>query len=146
VLKDPLPSGLTFADVGASFGLAQQLADALAAGDWNAVRSLEPAKRGLPDSAFAGYNGLDRASLILLDSRPQGDGYRHLIVSVANEINGRRTSLYCLQWSANPSTGAVVEHGGVAGKLTTLQGMISAQQVLADRSLVDLMTRRCVWG
>ncbi|MEY2402184.1 MAG: hypothetical protein QOJ08_2295, partial [Ilumatobacteraceae bacterium] len=78
--------------------------------------------------------------------RPQGNGYRHLLVSVANEGNGAQTSLYCLEWSANPETGSVVEHGGVAGKLATLDGTVSSETVVHDRSLVDLMTRRCVWS
>jgi hypothetical protein len=141
-----LPSGVAPAEVEESFALTQQLADALAADDWDLVRRLEPAKAGLPDSAFGGYRGLDRASLILLDARPQGNGYRHLVVSVANEGNGAQTSLYCLEWSASPETGSVVEHGGVIGKLATLDGTVSPETVVGDRSLVDLMTRRCVWS
>ena len=146
MLRDPLPSGIAVTEVDESFALTQQLADALAADDWDRVRRLEPAKAEFPDSAFGGYIGLDRASLILLDARPQGGGYRHLLVSVANEGNGAQTSLYCLEWSADPGTGSVVEHGGAVGKLSTLDGTVSSQDVLADRSLVDLMTRRCVWS
>jgi hypothetical protein len=146
VLRDPLPSGIPFAEVDESFALTQQLADALAAENWDLVRRLEPAKAGFPDSAFGGYRGLDQASLILLDARPQGDGYRHLLVSVANEGNGAQTSLYCLEWSANPETMSVVEHGGVVGKLATLDGTVSSETAVHDRSLVDLMTRRCVWS
>jgi hypothetical protein len=141
-----LPTGLPFADVSRSFAIAQQLADAFAADDWNTVRSLEPAKREFPDSAFGGYRGLDRASLILVDARPHGDGYRLLIVSVANENNGAQTSLYCLEWSANAATKSVVEHGGVVGKLTTLHGTLSAESVVNDPTLAELVTRRCVWS
>jgi len=144
-MSDPLPSGVSAADVGPTFALDQQVADALAAGNWDVVRSLEPAKARFSDSAFAaGYTGLDRASLILVDARPQRDGYRHLIVSVANEGNGFETSLYCLQWSASTSTGSVTEHGGI-GKLKSVRGTLTAQGVLNDPSLVDLITRRCVW-
>ena len=146
VLQDPLPSGISFAEVDESFALTQQLADALAADDWDLVRRLEPAKAAFPDSAFGGYRGLDQASLILLDARPQAHGYRHLLVSVANEGNGAQTSLYCLEWSANPESESVVEHGGVVGKLATLDGTISSENVVHDQSLVDLMTRRCVWS
>ena len=146
VLHDPLPSGISFAEVEESFALTQQLADALAAGDWDLVRRLEPARAGTPDSAFGGYTGLDQASLILVDARPQDNGYRHLLVSVANEGNGAQTSLYCLEWSANPETGYVVQHGGAVGKLTTLDGTVSSETAVNDRSLVDLMSRRCVWS
>src|SRR3954447_13385849 len=145
VLSDPLPSGITFADAGPSFALEQQVADGLAQDQWDVVRRLEPAKARFPDSAFAaGYTGLDRASLILVDARPQGDGYRHLIVSVANEGNGAQTSLYCLQWSANAVTGSVVENGGI-GRVASLRGNVSSETVVNDPTLVDLITRRCVW-
>jgi hypothetical protein len=121
------------------------LADALAAEDWDLVRSLEPAKAGFTDGDFAGYKGLDRASLILVDARPERVGYRHLIVSVANEGNGKQTSLFCLEWSASADTGSVVEHAGV-GKLTTLDGTVSSETVVKDPSLIDLITRKCVWN
>jgi hypothetical protein len=144
VLNDPLPSGVPVADAGPTFAVAQRLADALATDDWDTVRSLEPARAGFPDTAFAGYVGLDRASLVLVDAKPQGDGYRHLVVSVANEGNGGQTSLYCLEWSANATKTTVAEHGGV-GKLATLRGTVSAETVVNDPTLVDLVSRRCVW-
>ena len=146
VLRDPMSNGVPFVDVSASFALAQQLADTLASDDWDRVRSLEPAKAQFADSQFGGYKGLDRASLILVDARPQGDGYRNLIVSVANEGNGTRTSLFCLEWSASPATGSVVEHSGVVGKLTTLDGTVSSETVVNDPALSDLMKRKCVWS
>ena len=92
----------------------------------------------------AGYAGLDRASLILVDARRQRDGYRQLLVSVANERNGAQTSLYCLQWSANTKKGSVVEQGSI-GKLTTVRGTVSSETVVNDPAMVDLITSRCVW-
>jgi len=145
VLSDPLPSGVSFADAGPSFALEQQVADGLATDNWQVVRDLEPAKARFSDAAFAaGYTGLDRASLILVDAHPQGDGYRHLVVSVANERNGAQTSLYCLQWSASTATNSVVERGGI-GRLATIRGNVSSETVVNDPTLVDLITRRCVW-
>ena len=145
VLSDPLPSGVPFVDAAPSFALEQQVADGLAQDDWDVVRSLEPAKSKFSDNAFAaGYTGLDRASLILVDARPFRDGYRHLVVSVANERNGAQTSLYCLQWSASTVSNSVVEHGGI-GRLATVRGNVSSETVVNDPTLVDLITRRCVW-
>lgn len=146
VLRDPMSDGVPYADVTGSFALAQQLADALAADDWNRARQLEPAKAGFTDAQYAGYKGLDRASLILVDARPEGDGYRNLVVSVANENDGAQTSLFCLEWSASTATGFVVQHTGVVGKLTTLDGLISSDAVVNDPTLLDLVMRKCVWS
>jgi len=145
VLSDPLPSGTSAADARPSFALAQRLADALAGADWDVVRSIEPAKAQLSDEALAaGYAGLDRASLILVDARRQRGGYRQLLVSVANERNGAQTSLYCLEWSVSSAKESVVEQGGI-GKLATMRGTVSAESVVHDPALVDLITSRCVW-
>ena len=145
VLRDPMSSGVSYADVSGSFALAQQLADALAADDWNLARQLEPAKSRFTDAQFNGYKGLDRASLILVDSRPEGDGYLNLVVSVANEQNGSQTTLYCLEWSASTATGFVTQHTGVVGKLIKLNGMVLPDAVVGDPSLLDLVMSRCVW-
>lgn len=146
VLRDPMSDGVPFAAVAGSFSLAQQLADALAADDWNTARQLEPAKAGFTDAQYAGYKGLDRASLILVDARPEGDGYRNLVVSVANENDGTKTSLFCLEWSASAATGFVVQHTGVVGKLTTLNSLVSSDAVVSDPTLLDLVMRKCVWS
>ena len=146
VLRDPMSDGVPFAAVAGSFSLAQQLADALAADDWNTARQLEPAKAGFTDAQYAGYKGLDRASLILVDARPEGDGYRNLVVSVANENDGTKTSLFCLEWSASAATGFVVQHTGVVGKLTTLNSLVSSDAVVSDPTLLGLVMRKCVWS
>ena len=63
-----------------SLTIAQRLADALANGDWNAARQLDADKASSPDASFdAGYGQLDRASLMLLDAKPEGAGHRHFI-------------------------------------------------------------------
>ncbi len=145
VLRDPMSSGASYAEVSGAFGIAQELADALAEDDWNRVRQLEPAKAGFTDAQFSGYIGLDRASLILVDARPDGDGYRQLVVSVANEQNGAQTTLYCLEWSASTVTGFVTEHSPVVGKLIRVDGTVSSDGVLNDPSLLNLVMTRCVW-
>ena len=143
VMSDPLPSGQTYVSVQPSFALAQQLADGLALGDWGAVRSLDPSSAGMSDAAFVeGYGGLDRASLMLLDARPSGAGFEVLVVSVALELGGSRTSLYCLAWTADPSTGTVDQGGG--SKLTTLQGHVSPEAIRNDPAALAEVGR-CIW-
>ncbi len=144
VMSDPLPSGLAFAAVQPSFLLAQQLADSLASADWSAARALDPSTASLSDEAFVdGYGGLDRASLLLIDARPSGAGHEMLVVSVAVELDGSQTSLYCLTWIADPSAGTVDQGGG--SKLTTLTGNVSPEAIRSDPAALGEVGR-CVWS
>ncbi|MDO8364701.1 MAG: hypothetical protein Q7V88_17555 [Actinomycetota bacterium] len=147
LLSNPLPSGVVYTDVAPSFSIAQQLADALANDDWATVRRLEAAKAGLSDAQLLqGYDGLDRASLLLVDARSEGAGYRLLVVSVANERNGARTSLFCLEWSVNPVAGSVVEHSSVVGRVAQVEFAISPEGVRNDAALDATVRSQCVWS
>ena len=129
-----------------SHGLAQQLADALALEQWGTARALSPALAGSSDATLAaGYGGLDRASLLLVDSRPEGDGYRLLIVSVANELGCSRTSLYCFEWTAQPGPGTVRQGGGV-GRIAQVSGGLSPEDVRGDPNLGATIRNDCVWS
>jgi len=143
-MSDPLPSGSAYVAVQPSFVLAQQLADALALADWESVRALDPSADGMSDAAFVeGYGGLDRASLLLLDAHQVGDGFEMLVVSVAVEVDGTQTSLYCLYWTSDPGSGMVDQGGG--SKLTTLQGTVSPEAVRNDpAALGDFES--CTWA
>ncbi len=143
VMSDPLPSGHSFATVQPSFAVAQQFADALALADWRAARALDPGTASLSDEAFVdGYGGLDRASLLLMDARPSGAGDEMLVVSVAVELDGTRTSLYCLTWIADPISVTVDQGGG--SKLTELTGNVSPEAIRND-SVALGEVGRCVW-
>jgi hypothetical protein len=145
VLQDPLPSGLSYGQVQTSHTLGQQLADALAAEDWDRARALSPPLANSSDATLAsGYAGLDRASLMLVDARNDGANQRLLIVSVANEL-GSRTSLYCFEWMAQPAAGTVRQGGGV-GRISQVPGILTPQQVREDRGLADTIRDRCVWS
>ena len=107
VLEDPLPSGMRSAEFAPSLSAAQRLADALASGDWNTARSLDPGLGTVNDEELEdGYGSLDRATLLLVDARRQGDNDELLFVLVANERAGAQTTLYCAQ-STVSSTGVV---------------------------------------
>ena len=91
--------------------MAQRLADALAGEQWDTARAIDVDARQSSDEVLdAGYRGLDRASLMLLDAVPEGDGFRLLVVSVANELDGAQTSMYCLEWSSDPAAGTIDQH------------------------------------
>lgn len=147
VLSDPLPSGASYAQVASSFAVAQQLADALALDDWNSARRLEPRRSALSDQQFVdGYTGLDRASLMLVDARAEGAGYRLLVVSVANEKDGSRTSLYCLEWSVDPLAGTVQQQAGAVGLVQRVDVAVSPEGVRNDPGLDGAVRSTCVWS
>jgi hypothetical protein len=146
VLNDPLPSGATAQAVGPAFALAQRLADALANEQWDTARSIDVDARGSSDQAFeTGYGGLDRASLMLLDAVPEDGGYRLLVVSVANELGGAQTSLYCLEWTANTEDGTVDQHSGTVGLLARVSEVISPEAVRNDPALDRTVRDDCHW-
>ena len=146
VLNDPLPSGATAQAASRSFAVAQRLADALAGEDWDTAREIDVDARQSSDELFeAGYRGLDRASLMLLDAVPEDDGYRLLVVSVANELGGAQTSLYCLEWTANAEDGTVDQHAGTVGLLARVSEVISPEAVRNDPALDRTIRDDCHW-
>ncbi len=147
LLSNPLPSGLTWEKVAPSLAVAQQLADALANDDWDTARRIDTDKANSSDSQYAtGYSALDRASLMLLDARPEGRGQRLLVVSVANERAGAQTSLYCLEWSVDAAAGTVHQHGGVVGQVARVASAISPEGVRNDASLDAAARTQCHWS
>ena len=146
ILSDPLPSGLSARDAAPSLAVAQRLADALSAEDWATVRRIDQATAGYSDQSFiVGYRGLDRASLLLVDAHEASAGYRLLFVSVANELGGAQSSLYCLEWTANPDDGTIEQHGGNVGLIARVSSVISPDDVRNDQGLMDAIGTRCRW-
>ncbi|MGI9028457.1 MAG: hypothetical protein ACR2HP_00500 [Ilumatobacteraceae bacterium] len=144
VLADPLPSGLASADVAASLGLAQDLASALAAGDWDAARRLSPGLASSSDAEFEdGYEGLDRASLLLVDARRTGGIDELLVALIANERAGAQTTIYCVESTVSP-TGFVTQRAAfVLDRTSTSIGVDDARR---DVALADLIRGQCVWN
>jgi hypothetical protein len=147
VLNDPLPSGVTAQTASRSFALAQRLADALANEDWDTARQIDVDARESSDEVFeAGYGGLDRASLMLVDAVPDGAGFRLLVVSVANELDGARTSMYCLEWSSDPVAGTIDQHSDAVGLVARVPVAMTPEAVRQDPSLDRTIRDECQWS
>ena len=143
VLDDPLPSGMRSAEFAPSLSAAQRLADTLASGDWNTARSLDPGLGTLNDEELEdGYGSLDRATLLLVDARRQGDNDELLFVLVANERAGAQTTLYCAQ-STVSSTGVVQPRSATV--LQRSSGTNGLADVQANPPVVDLIRDQCDW-
>jgi len=141
VLADPLPSGVASAELASSRRAAQQFTDALAAGDWSSARRLSSNVRSASDGQLeTGYGGLDRATLLLVDGRPEDGGDRLLFVSIANEHSGAQTTLYCVE--------AQVQGGDVrqvaAEVLDRSPGTLGVDDVKGDPGRTDLIRQRCL--
>lgn len=113
VLANVSPSGLPFNETATAFAVAQEFGDALALQDWDLARALSPDLADNSDDDFAlGYANTNRVSLILVDARRAGTEIELLVVSVAVELGGAQTSLYCLQWNVDPNARTVNQDGG----------------------------------
>ena len=129
------------ADVGRSLTLTQQFSDALAAGDWESARRLNPSLRALSDAEFEdGYGGLDRATQLLVDAQQTTGGDRLLLVTIANERAGARTTLYCVESTVSVD-GAVRQTA--ASVLERYPGTIGVTEVTSDPEITDLIRRQC---
>ena len=138
VLANVQPSGATFAEVQASFEIAQEFADALALEDWARARQLSPELADTSDADFVrGYGSTNRVSLMLRDARPDGDLDRLLVVSVAVENGGTRTSLFCLEWAIDPVAVTVDQRGG--SKLATWDGNAQPEAVRNDPAAMEIV-------
>lgn len=141
ILDDRLPSGLPSADVAPALALAQQLGDALAAGDWGVARRLNPGLRSLTDAQLEdGYGGLDRAAQLLVDARRTDDADRLLVVTIANERGGGQTSLYCIE-STVSAAGEVRQTS--ATTLDRFAGTLGIEDVISDPAITDLIRTQC---
>jgi hypothetical protein len=143
VVDDPLPSGMRSTEFAPSFSAAQRHADALASGDWNTARNLDPSLGTVSDEELEdGYGSLDHATLLLVDARHEGDSDELLFVLVANERTGAQTTLYCAQ-STVRSTGLVQPRS--ASVLQRSSGASGLADVLANPAVVDLIRDQCHW-
>lgn len=144
VLDDPLPSGLPVDEVEPSLRAAQQLADALAAGDWPTARRLDPGLRSLSDEQFLdGFDGLDESTLLLVDARRVGDGHDLLAVLIANERAGRQTTIFCVE-STVTADGEVSQRS--ARVLERASRTLGVEDVRQDATIIEQIRRQCIWG
>ncbi len=138
VLSNALPSGPDYADVEASFEVAQRFGDALALADWPLARQLSPELAGFSDADFVrGYGNTNRVSLMLRDARPDGPAYELLVVSVAVANGGTQTSLFCLTWAVDPVARTVDQRDG--NKLATWDGNAQPEAIRNDPAAMEVV-------
>jgi hypothetical protein len=145
VLANKQPSGLWFFEVQESFEIAQSFGDALALERWIDARLLDPDLANTSDADFiAGYGNTNRVSLILLDARQDGPSVQELlVVSVAVEFGGAQTSLYCLNWAANPEANTIDQRGG--GRITTWDGVNAQPEAIRNDPAALAALTMCTW-
>ena len=142
VLSDPLPSGLRYDEVADSFTQSQTLVNALAMGEWNVARMIDPSYVDTADTEMeTTYSELGRASLMLADAVAEGTAHRLLMVSVANTTNGERTDLYCLQFTVDTATGQISQL--VGDLMTKWMAPISPEGVRNNAELMAVISGSC---
>lgn len=91
----------------------QQLNNAYAAGQWPQVRQFEPAKRVYTDQQFQdGWNGLRQGFVYPVNREQDSDGlsrWRIGLIGYETWNNRDITTLFCLTWTVDPVSGAVVQ-------------------------------------
>lgn len=91
----------------------QQLSEALAAEDWQAVREIEPAKSNLTDEAFEnGWSPLEQSFLYPVE-RDEIDAkqvrWRLGLIGHERWDDEELTTLFCVWWQVDPETGIVIQ-------------------------------------
>lgn len=119
---------------------AQSLATALANGDWDTARQLNPDLEGWSDERFEeNYGDLERSTVIPISSSQTGNGHHDLRLGlVAHQIvdGGQRTTVYCATYRVNSEAGTVEPQG----RATEL---FSEPVWLDPPSLTDRIKRDC---
>ncbi len=135
-----LPPGAS-AEVVEAAGIAQRAGDALADGDWAAVRTLIPSLASSSDATLdAGWGRLDGVTMVVTDSKERRGQVTLRVGEVAHERNtddSRRTNLYCATWT--------IDGGRVVG-MAAQQGIEPTpwRDGWADPAdAVDLLRKQC---
>lgn len=113
--------------------VAQQVASALADGNWAAVRRLSPTDQRTNAQFEKDYAGLDRSTVVPARQTPLSSGLVDLRVGlVAHEsrTSGPQTSLFCAHWIVDPVTSTVQRLDGAL--VRTMGGTIPPSQVSAE--------------
>ena len=143
VLANVSPSGLAFAESATAFDTAQEFGDALALQNWDRARTLSPALADNSDEDFViGYANTNRVSLILVDARPAGSEIELLVVSVAVELGGTQTSLYCLHWNVEVNAQTVRQVDG--SRIAQWQTNAQPEAIRNDAAALATVNE-CVW-
>jgi hypothetical protein len=116
-----------------ALAIAQDMADALADGDWRAVRRLSPTDRRTDAQLATDYAGLDSSTVVPASEAQLSSGLVDLRVGlVAHETRpaGPQTSLFCAHWIVDPANSTVQRLD--AAHLRTEGGTIAPAEVEAE--------------
>ncbi len=149
-VADPLPSGLTFAEVQPALLVSQLMANLLAAHQWESARlSLYffdgTTKTPTVEALKAQWGASTRLSLVLLDAHkdPNGPGYELLLGTIANLQDGS-TSVLCNHLYAD-STAPAVEDLGNATVISQDEPLFMPEEFLNDPTRIAGLQSQCIW-
>jgi hypothetical protein len=124
---DPVLAESALASEIREVALAQELAGALATGDWDLVRRLDSPKANLTDADFErGWGTLEASTILPISASGVGAATRWRVGLVAHErIDGTQiTRPFCVNWDVDPVAGTVVQTGIGSVRLDDLTGWV----------------------
>ena len=113
--------------------MAQQVASALADGNWAAVRRLSPTDQRTNAQFERDYAGLDRSTVVLARETTLSSGLVDLrlgLVAHESRASGPQTSLFCTHWIVDPVDATVQRLDGAL--VRTVGGTVPPGQVAAE--------------
>lgn len=150
-VADPLPSGLSLAEVQPALLVAQNVADLLASDQWDTARQflfyLDGDTKSPTVEALVGQWGAsDRLSLVLLDARKDvaGAGYNLLVGTIAN-LNDGSTSVLCEHLYAEADADPAVVDLGNDTVVTQGDAAFVPEQLLNAPDRIVQLQASCVW-
>lgn len=116
---------------------AQRLATALADGDWQTARTLQPDRAGTSDASFASSYG-DLVASTVVPAGPVSIGtstqtLRLGLVAHQNRGGSDLTTVYCVVWTVDPAAQTVFQQDG-SFELTSLSGHVDPE---SQRSTIE---------
>lgn len=126
-------------DSNRSVVLSQQLATALADGDWPEVRQLEPGKADYSNQRFQnGWGTLRRSTLIpvRVNDLRSVDEWRFLLVAHERD-GGEITKLFCVTWEVDVASGTVDQTGRDSELIDEFAGWVD------PATFLDASQREC---
>lgn len=150
-VADPLPSGVSVAEVQPALLEAQNIADLLASHQWDIARQSlfyvdGDTKTPTVEALVGQWGTADRLSLVLLDARKDaaGAGYNLLVGTIAN-LNDGSTSVLCDHlYSEADADPAVVDLGNDT-VVSQGEAAFVPEQLLNSPDRVGQLQASCVW-
>lgn len=117
--------------------IVQQLATALAHGEWDDARRVQPTSTQSDAGYAAGYRGLEESTVVVTDVTADSTRLTGAYVAWETADGLDRTSIYCMTWTVDP-TGRTLSDARNSGAEERFDGWIDPA-TLTDR--VDELCR-----